>query len=73
MSLHIKNILKVFDNENISDDQVKWEYLKYEVKKFTIHYSKNLAKSIRDERLKFYLKNKNHVLSMEEKQVSILN
>ena len=59
MSLHIKNTLKVFDNENISDDQVKWEYLKYEVRKFTIHYSKHLAKSIWDERIKLEEKIKN--------------
>ena len=69
MSLHIKNTLKVFDNENISDDQVKWEYLKYEVRKFTIHYSKNLAKSIRDERIKSEEKIKN----LEKNGVSDLN
>ena len=69
MSLHIKIILKVFDNENISDDQVKWEYLKYKVRKFTIHSSKNLAKSIRDERIKLEEKIKN----LEKNAVSDLN
>ena len=69
MSLHIKNTWKVFDNENISDDQVKWEYLKHEVRKFKIHYSKNLAKSIRNERIKLEEKIKN----LEKNAVSDLN
>ena len=32
-------------NENILDDQVIWEYLKYNIRKYTIKFSKELAKS----------------------------
>ena len=32
-------------NENILDDQVIWEHLKYNVRKYNIKFSKELAKS----------------------------
>ena len=32
-------------NENILDDQVKWEYLKYNVRNYTINFSKKLARN----------------------------
>ena len=32
-------------NENILNDQVKWEYLKYNIRKYTINFSKKLAKN----------------------------
>ena len=31
-------------NVNILDDQVKWEYLKCNIKRYTINFSKKLAK-----------------------------
>ena len=31
--------------ESILDDQVKWEYLKYNIRKYTNNFSKKLAKS----------------------------
>ena len=31
-------------NENALDDQVKWEYLKHNVRKYTINFSKKLVK-----------------------------
>ena len=31
-------------NENILDNQVIWEYLKYNIRKFTIKFSKELTK-----------------------------
>ena len=34
----------MLDNEDLRDEQVWWEYLKYEILKFTIHFSKNLTK-----------------------------
>ena len=42
----IKNLIQTFDsNQNfISNAQLKWELLKYEIRKFTINYSKKLAK-----------------------------
>ena len=50
MKNHISDILNFLNNENIKDDQVIWEYLKYEIRKFTIQYSKRLAKTLREER-----------------------
>ena len=32
-------------NENILDDQVKWEYLKYNIIKYIVNFSKKLLKS----------------------------
>ena len=41
-----KNLIQTFhSNQNfISNAQLKWELLKYEIRKFTINYSKKLAK-----------------------------
>ena len=50
MKNHTYDILNFLNNENIKDDQVIWEYLKYEIRKFTIQYSKRLAKTLREER-----------------------
>ena len=50
MKNHISDILNFLNNENIKDDQVIWEYLKYEIRKFSIQYSKRLAKALREER-----------------------
>ena len=50
MKNHISDILNFLNNENIKDDQVIWEYLKYEIRKFTIQYSKRLVKTLREER-----------------------
>ena len=43
-----KNILDTLNeliNENILDDLVKWEYLKHDIRKCTINFSKELAKN----------------------------
>ena len=50
MKNHIYDILNFLNNKNSKDDQVIWEYLKYEIRKFTIQYSKRLAKTLREER-----------------------
>ena len=34
MKEHISTCLNLLEKENILDDQVRWEYLKYEVRKF---------------------------------------
>ena len=47
--LHMKKIvldsLNKFFNENIVDDQLRWEYLKYDIRKHTINFSKIIAKN----------------------------
>ena len=50
MKNYISDILNFLNNENIKDEQVIWQYLKYEIRKFTIQYSKQLARALREER-----------------------
>ena len=39
-------------NKCLSNLQLKWELLKYEVRKFTINYTKQIAKEKRQQRIK---------------------
>ena len=39
-------------NKCLSNRQLKWELLKYEVRKFTINYTKQIAKEKRQQRIK---------------------
>ena len=41
----ISDTLNELFMENILDDQVKWEYLKYNIRKCSINFSKKLAKN----------------------------
>ena len=45
MKKFISDTLNDLFNENILDDQVKWEYLKYNIRNYTINFSKKLAKN----------------------------
>ena len=45
MKKFILDTLNELFNENILDDQVIWEYLKYNIRTYTIKFSKELAKS----------------------------
>ena len=45
MKKFILDTLNELFNENIIDDQVKWEYLKYNIRNYTIKFSKKLAKN----------------------------
>ena len=42
MKKHIVSTLKNLNDENIFDEQARWEFLKYEFRKFTKMFSKNL-------------------------------
>ena len=46
---HILLTIKMLDNDDLRDEQVRWEYLKYEIRKFTIRFSKTLANEVRKE------------------------
>ena len=52
----IKNVLENLDQDNIVDPQFRWEYLKFELRKFSIHCSKGIARTKKTERT--YLENK---------------
>ena len=45
MKKYISDTLSELFNENILDDQVKWEYLIYNIRKYTINFTKKLAKN----------------------------
>ena len=49
---HLKLIQKTILKENITDEQVIWEYIKYEIRKFSIKCSKQYAK---DKRTKTFI------------------
>ena len=42
MKILIKNVLDNLDQHNIEGSQLSWEYLEYEIRKFSIHFSKNV-------------------------------
>ena len=45
--IHLK--INEINHENINDDQIQWEFLKYKVRKFSRKFSKILAKELREE------------------------
>ena len=56
MKTLIKNVVDNLDQDNIEDPQFRWEYLKYEIRKFSIHFSKDIVRNKKTERT--YLENK---------------
>ena len=51
MKTHIANTQKSVDKENIRNDQAILEYLKYEIRKFSIKLSKLLSKNLKTQTL----------------------
>ena len=41
---HLKFIQKTILKENINDDQMIWQYINYEIRKFSINISKQMLK-----------------------------
>ena len=56
MKFHIKSTLETLETEGIRDPQVIWEFLKYEIGKFSIEFSKLQAQNKKKE--KMFLENK---------------
>ena len=56
MKKHIENIINSFVSD--FNHQMKWEFLKHEIRKFTTSFSKNKAKSMREKKLNFEKKTK---------------
>ena len=54
---HLSFCFNLLEKENILDDQVRWEYLKYEGRKFSIKFSKAQAKKLRLKRVLLEKKN----------------
>ena len=51
--IEIKKMISNFcsENESLFNGQLKWDFLKYEVRKFTIRYMKHVAKEKRQQRI----------------------
>ena len=56
MKFHIERTLETLEIEGIRDPQVRWEFLKYEIRKFSIEFSKLKAQNTKKE--KVFLENK---------------
>ena len=56
MKKYIENIISLLDSG--FNQQMKWEFLKYEICKFTISFSKNKTKSMREKKLNLVKKPK---------------
>ena len=73
MKKFISDTLNELFNENILDDQVKWEYLKHNIRKYTINFSKELAKNTNktiddlEAKLKRFEKHENSVDNIDYK------
>ena len=44
MKNQISETIRMLDQDKITDKHLRWEFLKYEIKKFTINFSKKLVK-----------------------------
>ena len=50
MKFHIKSTLETLEKEGITDLQVRWEFLKYEIRKFSTEFSKLQAQNTKKEK-----------------------
>ena len=49
MKKYFENVINSFESD--FNYQMKWEYLKYEIRRFTISFSQNKTKSMREKKL----------------------
>ena len=68
MKTLIKHVIDNLDQDNIVDPQFRCEYLEYEIKQFSIHFSKGIARNMETERK--YLDNKLKTLKTSPSFVS---
>ena len=47
---HIFEFLRILDQNGIRGDQIRWEYIKFEIRQFSITFSNKLSKSLNAER-----------------------
>ena len=50
MKTLIKHVLENLDQDNKVDPQFRWEYLRYEIRKLSIHFSKGIAQNKKTEK-----------------------
>ena len=46
---HIFLTIKILGNDDLRDEKIRWEYLKYEIRKSNVRFSKNLSKEVTKE------------------------
>ena len=51
MKNQISETLRMLDQDKITDQQLRWEFSKYEIRKFAINFSKNLVKEEKKDRI----------------------
>lgn len=44
MKKHLNDTKNTLKRENITDPQMRWEYIKYEIRKFSMNFSKQVAR-----------------------------
>ena len=44
MKNQISETIRMLDQDKLTDTHLRWEFLKYEIRKFTINYSRKLVK-----------------------------
>ena len=72
MKEHISTRLNLLEKKNILDHQVRWEYLKYEVRNFSIKFLKAQAKKPRLERVLREEKLKNLECNMKNHEEKLI-
>ena len=61
MKAHIASTQTNLDKQNIRDDQARWEYLKYEIRKFSTKFSKLFSKNTKTQCIANYLDNSEYI------------
>ena len=56
MKKYISDTLNELFNENILDDQIKWEYFKYNIRNYTSNFSKKLSKNTNKKKCRLRIK-----------------
>ena len=59
---HVKSFKETLDNEKIADPQLRWELIKYEIRKFSMKFSKQQARKQKSE----YTQIENRIKNIEE-------
>ena len=61
MKFHIKSTLETLEKEGITDLQVRWEFLKYEIRKFSTEFSKLQVQNTKKEKMLLENKHKTQI------------
>ena len=71
MKSHILKTLENLDKENITNNQLRWQFLKYKIRKFSSQFSKNLGKNLNKERINLESQLKNLGTNLLDKNSNV--